>query len=175
MLPPSRPLEVDLVAPPPKSVPVAQTLQRVKPAVSRPPVRPMSPVPVEPPPPSVEEPITQPENPPLPITESVTEPLTPEPPVPVNPPRFDAAYLNNPKPEYPRAAKKLGLQGTVLLRVLVSAAGQVEQINILTSSGVASLDEVAMNTVKHWTFVPARQGDRAIAGAVNVPIRFTLN
>lgn len=117
----------------------------------------------------------QPENPPLPITESVAKPLTPAPPVPVNPPSFDAAYLNNPKPEYPRAAKKLGLQGTVLLRVRVSAAGQVEQIDILTSSGVDSLDEVAMNTVQRWTFVPARQGDRTISGEVNVPIRFTLN
>ena len=175
MLPPSRPLEVDLVAPPPKSVPVAQALPRVKPAVIRPPVRPMSPTPAEQPPPTVEESITQPEKPPLPVTESVAQPLRPVPPVPVNPPSFDAAYLNNPKPEYPRAAKKLGLQGTVLLRVQVSAEGQVEKINILTSSGVASLDEVAINTVQRWTFVPARQGDRTIPGTVNVPIRFTLN
>ncbi len=62
-----------------------------------------------------------------------------------------------------------------MLRVLVSPAGLPEQISILTSSGVPLLDETAVSTVRQWTFVPARQGDRPVAGSVNVPIRFVLN
>jgi protein TonB len=36
------------------------------------------------------------------------------------------------------------------------------------------LDEAAMNAVKHWSFVPARQGDTPIPAWVDVPILFRL-
>ena len=95
--------------------------------------------------------------------------------LPIDPPNFDAAYLSNPKPEYPRTAKKLGLQGTVLLHVIVNTDGKVQQISILTSSGVTALDQAAILTVQQWSFVPAHQGDQPIIGEVYVPIRFSLN
>ena len=57
------------------------------------------------------------------------------PPLEVVPPRFDAAYLDNPAPLYPAAAKRAGAQGRVLLRVLVSADGAAQAIEIARSSG----------------------------------------
>ena len=133
------------------------------------------PTPISQPVVSESEPIRQVQTPtPLPHVETRAEPVD-APPAPVVPPSFNAAYLNNPSPPYPPRARKLGLQGTVMLRVVVSPAGHPEQINILTSSGVSLLDETAINTVRQWTFAPARQGDHAVAGVVNVPIRFVLN
>jgi protein TonB len=41
----------------------------------------------------------------------------------VLPPRFDAAYLNNPKPSYPPLARRLGEEGRVTLRVHVTPDG----------------------------------------------------
>lgn len=95
-------------------------------------------------------------------------------PLPVVPPRFDAAYLNNPRPDYPRAAKRMGEQGKVTLRVLVSTVGSPEKIEIGISSGSRRLDDAARLAVEQWKFVPARQGDAPVAAWVIVPISFTL-
>jgi protein TonB len=95
-------------------------------------------------------------------------------PGPIVPPRFDAAYLNNPDPEYPRLARRLGEQGKVLLRVYVSVTGAAEQVEIRTSSGSPRLDAAAKAAVERWRFVPARQGDEPIAAWVEVPISFVL-
>ena len=91
------------------------------------------------------------------------------------PPNFSAAYLNNPRPVYPPAAKFRGHQGTVELRVQVGADGAASQVLISRSSGHAELDAAARDVVKkRWRFVPAKQGDRAIVGWVIVPLEFEL-
>jgi len=93
---------------------------------------------------------------------------------PVEPPRFDAAYLSNPPPSYPSLAKRLGIEGRTVIRVLVDASGKPEQVELARSSGAKVLDEAALNAVQHWLFVPAQQGDRSIEAWVDVPIRFHL-
>ena len=45
-------------------------------------------------------------------------------------PSSDADYLHNPPPIYPRMSKRLGEQGTVVLRVLIGVNGQAEKIEI---------------------------------------------
>jgi len=90
------------------------------------------------------------------------------------PPGFDAAYLDNPKPEYPRLARRLGEQGTVLLHVYVSASGRPEKIEMRKSSGSPRLDQAARATVARWKFVPARQGDVPVGAWLIVPITFVL-
>ena len=92
----------------------------------------------------------------------------------VSAPRFDAAYLHNPKPPYPLLARRRGVEGKVLLKVQVSAAGLAEQVQVAQSSGHDSLDEAALNTVRNWRFVPAQRGDTPVAAAVLVPITFKL-
>jgi protein TonB len=86
--------------------------------------------------------------------------------------RYDAAYLSNPKPKYPAAAHRLKLKGTTLLRVLVGPDGRPQRVSVETSSGFRVLDEAALEAVRHWSFVPARQGDKPIAAEVNVPMHF---
>jgi protein TonB len=95
-------------------------------------------------------------------------------PVATTPPSFDAAYLDNPAPAYPPLARRTGEQGRVVLRVLVTAQGTAEAMELRSSSGYARLDNAALETVKRWRFVPARQGEVAVAAWVLVPIVFTL-
>ena len=90
-------------------------------------------------------------------------------------PSYDAGYLNNPVPPYPFAAKKLKLQGTAVVRVLVSPEGQPKNVALEKTSGVRILDETAVETVRRWSFVPARRGNNRIAAWVDVPIKFRLN
>lgn len=88
--------------------------------------------------------------------------------------RFDADYLDNPKPIYPHASRRLREEGKVLLRVRVSAAGHAESVEIKQTSGFPRLDQAAEEAVKRWRFVPARRGDEAVAAWVQVPITFNL-
>lgn len=93
----------------------------------------------------------------------------------ITPPQFGAAYLNNPKPEYPPFARRMRIQGTVMLKVLVSKDGFSLKVQVAQSSGSDVLDEAAANAVKKWRFVPARIGDKPIEEWVQVPIAFHLN
>lgn len=92
----------------------------------------------------------------------------------IEPPHFNVAYLNNPRPAYPPLARKLGLEGLVVLRVQVGVAGAPEQVAVARTSGAPVLDEAALKAVQGWMFVPARRGDTPVAHAVDVPIRFQL-
>lgn len=83
--------------------------------------------------------------------------------------------MENPKPVFPLAARRRGMQGSVLLQVHVSEHGKVISVHLMRSSGFRILDVSAMNTVKKWRFMPARQGDEAVASIVEVPIRFVLH
>lgn len=116
-----------------------------------------------------------------PSTSSTSQEIssTPAPPAPlaapVQGPRFDADYLQNPPPSYPALSRKMREEGKVLLDVRVGANGLPEHISVKQGSGFQRLDEAAVNTVQRWRFVPARIGDEAVAANVIVPIVFRLN
>ena len=103
----------------------------------------------------------------------------PSPAAPPAPPRIDlpssnAAYLNNPAPAYPSISKRMGEQGKVLLRVLISADGRPDQVEIKQSSGFDRLDRQARDTVLRWRFVPGKRNGVAEAMWYLVPINFVL-
>lgn len=88
---------------------------------------------------------------------------------------FKALYnQKNARPSYPLAARRMGLQGKVLLNVEVLADGSCGKINIAQSSGHRILDQNALDTVKTWEFIPARQAGVAISRWYQVPIVFSL-
>jgi protein TonB len=93
----------------------------------------------------------------------------------VEPPRFGAAYLNNPAPDYPLMARSSGQQGRVLLKVLVTENGAAETVVLATSSGFERLDQAAIEAVKKWSFNPAKRSSQPISAYVLVPVKFSLN
>ncbi len=103
--------------------------------------------------------------------------VSPAPPVDaaVTEVRFDADYLKNPAPVYPALSRRRHEEGKVLLLVRVTAKGDAEQVQVKLSSGFARLDEAALNVVRQWRFVPARQGEEPITASVVVPIIFHLD
>lgn len=110
--------------------------------------------------------------------QAMVEPDAPVEPVvleePIEQPRFNANYLDNPAPSYPAVSRRLREEGRVLLRVRVDANGTPSQITLHQSSGFDRLDVRAAETVKRWKFVPARQGGTPVAAWVIVPIQFSL-
>lgn len=117
------------------------------------------------------------ESPPAPAsdaTQSRAEPTATPPLQSRHDARFDADYLNNPRPVYPPLARRNGETGTVHLNVQVSETGHALAVSVKTSSGFPRLDKSALDTVLTWRFVPARQGDTPIPSWVVVPIAFAL-
>lgn len=88
--------------------------------------------------------------------------------------QFHAATLHNPKPPYPFAARRRGIEGRVLLSVLVHADGASGGVTLKQSSGHTMLDASALDTVRRWRFLPARRGATPVESRVDVPIVFRL-
>jgi protein TonB len=86
-----------------------------------------------------------------------------------------APISSNPAPIYPVAARKKGIEGTVVLKVSVDVDGQPTSISVTTSSGHDVLDAEAVRTVRMWRFQPALAHGLAVAGLVIVPIVFELH
>jgi periplasmic protein TonB len=117
-----------------------------------------------------------------PIAAPVAAAPSPAPAVPAAPPapkvelpRADADYLNNPKPPYPLASKRMGEQGRVVVRVYVGEDGQPQKSELRTSSGFHRLDATAVAAVMRWRFRPGMRGGVPEAMWVSVPIDFTLD
>ncbi|BCB25176.1 hypothetical protein SKTS_00620 [Sulfurimicrobium lacus] len=167
----------------PIAVRLIETEPEVPTPLPPPPPRPMpakpTPVHVSPPVMALASPVesaasfTVPPQPQATAPDSVAAP-TPEPAPTFTSARFDADYLDNPKPQYPHASRRLGEEGKVVLRVFVSSDGDAKRVEVKHSSGFLRLDQAAENAVVHWRFVPARRGEQAVAAWVAVPIEFSL-
>jgi len=93
----------------------------------------------------------------------------------VLPPVFDAAYLQNPAPDYPPLSRRLREEGRLVLRVRVGVDGRAEDIEVRTSTGHPRLDQTGIQTVRRWRFVPARRGADKVPAWVLIPITFNLD
>jgi periplasmic protein TonB len=89
-------------------------------------------------------------------------------------PSSDADYLQNPKPAYPPISKRLGEQGSVVVRVLIGTDGTAQRAEIRKSSGFERLDQSALATVLKWRYVPGKRAGVAETMWFNVPVNFVL-
>jgi protein TonB len=79
----------------------------------------------------------------------------------------------NPPPRYPAAARRLGIEGTVTVRLELSPTGKVIVACVQESSGSPLLDSAALDALRKWQFGPLA----ALAEsprAVTVPVTFVL-
>ena len=85
------------------------------------------------------------------------------------------AYVKATPPPYPRAEIRAGVQGTVLLKVLVDVDGKPLEVVVLESSGNKALDRSAREHVlKTWLFQPAMRDGQAVQAYGKVPVVFSM-
>jgi TonB family protein len=75
------------------------------------------------------------------------------------------------QPEYSAEAQLAKLEGSVLLSVVVDAAGQPTDIQVDRPLGLG-LDESAVENVRHWQFTPGTKAGAAVAVRVNEEVFF---
>jgi TonB family protein len=78
-----------------------------------------------------------------------------------------------PKPAYTEEAKRLRIEGAVVLEVTFSASGTVHNIRVIRGLGYG-LDEAAVRAARSLVFEPARRDGRPIDVTSNVRIEFQL-
>jgi len=77
-------------------------------------------------------------------------------------------------PIYPRASRRAGEAGTVVLRLTVGVSGTVLATDVLSSSGFDRLDQAAQAAVRQWRFSPGTRQGVPVGLSIQVPIRFEL-
>lgn len=75
-------------------------------------------------------------------------------------------------PDYPDFARRAGIQGQVVLKVVIGKDGRVKDINIVKS--VSALDQAAIKAVKNWIFLPGKQDGKFVDVEMLIPVTFKL-
>ncbi|WP_048863153.1 energy transducer TonB, partial [Acidisphaera rubrifaciens] len=94
---------------------------------------------------------------------------------PLVPPRPVAGLASNRRPTYPGQARERGEQGTVIVRVQVTAEGTAASVSVGRSSGHPLLDAAALDAIRSWRFRPATRGGVPVAAQAEVPVSFQLD
>ncbi|PZX47498.1 energy transducer TonB [Algoriphagus chordae] len=84
------------------------------------------------------------------------------------------SYLNK-NLKYPSQAKRMGVEGMVIVRFVVNTDGSIQDIELVRTIG-GGCDEVAREVIQNspkWD--PGRIGGRAVRSRMTMPIRFRLN
>jgi protein TonB len=161
------------VEPPPPPKPIEVPVMRPQPQ-TRAPVPVTQPQPV--PQPVNQDVIVPDGNEYVPPTETTTDPLPPTIPGPDPLPSTRLEYAFAPAPTYPREALLDGIEGTVLLRVLVGVDGKPLSVEIERSSGNRRLDDAARRQVlRKWSFKPAIRNGQAVQVYGLVPVNFSIS
>lgn len=145
-----------------------------------------------PPPPKPSIPIpTENEDVPEDLTIESTELDLSEIPPPPPPPEEEegavvfVAYDEPPKPiggfaaiqkalKYPEIARKVGIEGRVIVQVLVDEKGNVRDTKVLKGLGHSGMDEAAVEAIRSVKWKPAKQRDKPVAVWVSIPVIFKL-
>jgi len=81
--------------------------------------------------------------------------------------------LDKPSPLYTEEARRLAVEGEVLIEVVFSASGQVRVVRVVRGLG-HGLDEAALNAAQRIRFEPAVQNGRPVDVPATVHISFQL-
>jgi protein TonB len=77
------------------------------------------------------------------------------------------------KPDYTEEARRRGVEGDVVLEIVVRSDGSVGDIKVLQGLG-AGLDRRASDAVRQWRFSPARRFGTPVDVIVEVAVEFKL-
>ena len=82
--------------------------------------------------------------------------------------------LDRVEPAYPEIARRLHVQGIVILEAVITAEGAVQDVSVLKSADPI-LDEAAKRAVLQWRYKPATLNGRAVRVYLTVTVSFRLH
>ena len=86
------------------------------------------------------------------------------------------SIISSCKPRYPQSARRNGIEGTVVVTILILKNGTVGEAYVSSSSGNSELDDAAINAICKWRFSPASNSlGQSMECYTTIPIGFSLN
>lgn len=82
------------------------------------------------------------------------------------------ALVTDVPPRYPEIAREAGVEGMVLLRVLVGKNGRVMDVHV--DQSMPMLDEAAVEAARQWVFTPALSNNHPVAVWITRRVEFKL-
>ena len=83
------------------------------------------------------------------------------------------SLLREVKPQYTEEARRRGIEGDVVLEIVVRADGSVGEVSVLQRLG-SGLDQRAVDAVRQWRFSPSRRFGKPVDVLVEVAVEFKL-
>lgn len=77
--------------------------------------------------------------------------------------------------QYPKAARARGVEGYVVLSLLISATGEIEKVQVLESQPSGVFEDAAKQGVRDWRFQPAQYQGRNVKVWARQKVRFDLS
>jgi len=96
------------------------------------------------------------------------------PPAPVAEVFVPPAFRVRQEPAYPERARRAGVAGVVVIRIVLGADGTVREVELTASSGSRLLDEAALEAARSSTFAPATRGRAPVESEAVASYRFEL-
>jgi TonB family protein len=81
--------------------------------------------------------------------------------------------IRNVPPTYPPDARRLGVQGAVVLECVISPSGDVTDVRVMRS--VPLLDAAAVEAVRQWRYTPTLLEGKAVPVIMTVTVNFTIS
>jgi len=78
------------------------------------------------------------------------------------------------KPDYPSIARKAGVEGKVLLTIVIDEEGNVIKADVVFASPAGIFEDAAIKAILQWKYKPAKQRDKPIKVAMGYTMEFTL-
>lgn len=79
------------------------------------------------------------------------------------------------RPEYPVDAQEAGVQGTVILGIVIREDGSVSETEVQVLRSIPELDQAAIDAVSQWQFEPTLLNGEPVEVEMSVTIQFTLS
>jgi protein TonB len=101
----------------------------------------------------------------------------PQPPTPGGPLRL-GGDIRPPRriryvaPEYPKAARDAGIQGSVVIDATIDRDGTVADAHLIR--GVPDLNDAALAAVRQWTYAPTLLGGVPVEVLMTVTVVFSI-
>ena len=77
--------------------------------------------------------------------------------------------------QYPPSARAKGVEGYVVLSLLIGMTGEVEKVKVVESEPQGTFEKVAQQGVKQWEFQPAKYNGQAVRAWAKQRVRFNLS
>lgn len=116
---------------------------------------------------------------PTPVLTALHTPVTPvAPSKPAGPltltGELSVACPERTPPRYPSLSRRMGEEGTVVLRVELDEQGKVCSARVSGSSGFTRLDDAALTAVRTWRCSPAQRDGQPVRAVALQPFKFIL-